>query len=193
MAWGRLWGNSTHLKGKGEHPFSSTRSDHTGLLLMKVCVNVHNEKITCQHNESHVLLELSVGPQTRDFVVMERSVKQLPAVMTCPGEQAPRQRASCIHPQKTRGSTRSAWCRAPAPTSWTWGAQGATKSPCVQTRAKWCCVWVAPPSCASHRGSARLTEGHSFRRKQHWKHPESTWMGNYPNKQILEKEKKKKM
>lgn len=47
-------------------------------------------------------------------------------------------RISCTHPRKRRrGSTRrSAWCRAPTPTSWTLSARDATKS---------------PPSSATHR------------------------------------------
>lgn len=45
VAQGRLRASSTGLRGKGECPPSSTRWGHTGLLLIKGCVNVQNEKI----------------------------------------------------------------------------------------------------------------------------------------------------
>ena len=55
------------------------------------------------------------------------------------------------------------------------------------------CVGCSTVLCQPIGGKARLTEGCSFRRKQHWNHPVSRWTGDHPNKQVLDKKKRKKL
>ena len=54
------------------------------------------------------------------------------------------------------------------------------------------CVGCSSVLCQPTGGKARLTEGCSFRQKQHWNLPVSRWAGNHPNKQVLDTKKKKK-
>ena len=48
------------------------------------------------------------------------------------------------------------------------------------------CVGCSTVLCQPTGRKARLTEGCSFRWKQHQKYPVSRWMGNHPNKHILD-------
>uniref|UniRef100_A0A8V1ABI8 Ribosomal protein S27 n=1 Tax=Gallus gallus TaxID=9031 RepID=A0A8V1ABI8_CHICK len=106
-------------------------------------------------------------------------------------------RTSCTPPRRRRSAStrRSAWCRAPTPTSWTSSAQvgegrrallgpfrrsvaaarrrarpaGCYKITTVFSHAQTVvlCVGCSTVLCQPTGGKARLTEGCSFRRKQH--------------------------